>query len=480
MNRLQSLFSGHLFSAVVAGALGFLSLIYVTVKLGLSEVFLLPLAFTPIAAWMIWKSSKDPFIYIVLLVTAIYGGGVISTAVEGGLPVTPFQALLVLGIFLFLFRMLISGDFEIRLSGLEIPITAFIGIIFFSLIYSVNQASGFLEVSRIVALLIFVILTINSVYSQKHMLVLLGIGAVFGTVLAAASMITSLLNPEIAALNYLLEGRGIASRASIGDADPNFFATIFFMPVAFTAAIVHSKVKTSYRVISFILLIVLIGGALSTYSRSAWVAIFFIGAVIIYHYRNINFVVLMATLLLILLAVVPELRLALTSVFDRLINIFTGNVDASSQMRIVLGKVALQMFEDNIFFGVGFRSFPTEFSRRNLTHGMLDVNEPHNVTYMVLSELGLIGILFFLAILYLIFRMAYKNLKICRDITWQRIIAITLFSSLIGYFVFHQFIPRFFTNNTMYLNIALIVVQHHYLLNYNTSEGTVSGEPKSS
>jgi len=453
--------------------MAFLFLIFVMSTIGLEAQYLVLLSVLPIGAWVFWKFCSNKYYFAILLVSAIYIGGVLSSAEDGGLPVTPFQVLLVLGIFLFGLRMLHSADFDIRTTGFELIIAIFLGYIFFSLIYSVNPLSGFLEVFRMIALFLFVILILNSVYTSRQIIILLTVATLFGTVLAAASVITSLLNPEIAALNYLLEGRGIASRAAIGDADPNFFATIFFIPIAFTASILHSKADNKFRVLALFTLIVLIGGALSTYSRSAWVAIFLIGAIIVYHYKNLKIASAIAVLFIVLVAFVPDLRIALAGVINRVVDIFAGNVDTSSKMRIVLGQVAIRMFLDNVFLGVGFRSFPIEFDKRNTAYGMLEVSEPHNITYMILSELGLIGIFLFSIILFFLIRLAYRNLKMSRVDTYQRIIASTLFSSLIGYLMFHQFIPRFFTNNTMYLNIALIFVHHYYLLGFNKPDGKI-------
>jgi len=176
-----------------------------------------------------------------------------------------------------------------------------------------------------------------------------------------------------------------------------------------------------------------------------------------------------------LLLVMPELRITLASVFNRILDIFSGGVDASSQMRIVLGQVAIKMFLENSFLGVGFRAFPIEFEKRNTAFGMLEVNEPHNITYMIFAELGMAGFFIFAILLFFLFRMAFRNLSMSKYDRWQRIIATALLASLFGYLIFHQFIPRYLTNNTMYVNIALIIVHHYYLIGNRES---VAGEEK--
>ncbi len=464
MNRVKLLLADYTGLSILLGILCFLLLIPVVSILGLDERFLVLLAIFPIAVYGFWKLSTNLSLYVVLLVSATYIGGIATAAEGAAIPLTPFQILLGLGIVFYGSYMVNQADFNIRLTGFEKLLAAFIGFIFFSLAYSANPVSGLFEAFRMIALFIFVILVVNTVFTSRQIIILLIAGTVVSAGLATASLILTFLNPEIAAINYLMMGRGIAGRSAIGDVDPNFFATIFFLPIAFTAAILHADVNLKWRLLAFIVLGVLIGGALSTYSRSAWVAIFFIGLLTIYYYRNINIALIFAGLFILLLAVMPELRVTLGSVFNRILDIFSGSVDASSKMRIVLGQVAISMFLENSLLGVGFRAFPAEFELRNTAFGMLEVNEPHNITYMVFAELGLIGFFLFAAILFFLFRMAYRNLKMSKNDPWQRIIATALLTSLVGYLIFHQFIPRFFTNNTMYVNIALIVVHHYYLI----------------
>jgi O-antigen ligase len=463
LNQFRNLIADYTWLSILIGAAGFLFLIPVASILGLDERYLVVLALFPLILYGLWKCAANPFLLIVFLVSATFVGGIIVAAEDASIPITPFQFLLIAGIILFVFQKLHNSDFEIRLTGFEPLVAAFMGIIFLSLSYSANPMTGLFEAFRIVALLLFVLLVVNSVYNSRQILILLIAGTVVSAALAAASLFQTFMNPELAAINYMMMGRGIAGRAALGDADPNFFATIFFLPIAFTVSILHSDVSKKVRFIAFLALAILIGGALSTYSRSAWVAIFFIGVLVIYYYRNVKIVMLLAALFMVLLAVMPDLRITLASVFNRILDIFSGGVDASSQMRIVLGQVAIRMFLDNTFLGVGFRAFPLEFEKRNTTFGMLEVNEPHNITYMIFAELGLVGFFIFALILFFLFRLAYRNLKISKHDRWQRIIATTLLASLAGYLIFHQFIPRYLTNNTMYVNIALIIVHHYYL-----------------
>jgi O-antigen ligase len=87
--------------------------------------------------------------------------------------------------------------------------------------------------------------------------------------------------------------------------------------------------------------------------------------------------------------------------------------------RLIIWKVAENMIEENIFLGVGYRNFPSEFSAY-LDNTKLDEDElerigekryvgTHNAFLEIWSELGLIGFLLFYGFQYQIIRKLYQN-----------------------------------------------------------------------
>lgn len=446
-----------------SGAL-FLLFSYFVLKFLPAEIYLLFLSLVPLFCLAYVYINKKISLLPIFVIVSAFLGGIAYLDESFILPGTPFQLLFIFALLVFLIKKIKDFDFEIKLTGFELLVSAFLSFIFFSLIYSSNQEAGFFVAFRITVLFILVFYLVNTLKNIKEIGTALIMVTIVATFLAAFSFVQSVLNPDVAAANLLLMGRGIASRAALSDADPNFFATTFFIPLAFTAAIAHSKVDSKYRLLAVLFFLILMGGVASTYSRSAWVAVFFILICIIAYYRNVKIIALVIILSISVLILKPDLWGTLSGVFSRIADIFSGSSDASSKMRIVLGSVGLRIFAENFILGSGFRSFPIEFDRFNQTFGMGEVNEPHNITYQILAELGIIGFFLFALIIYFIIRMCIKNIKLSGLNNLHQIISITLMASLIGYLFFHQFIPRFFTNTTLYVNIALILIQNRYLL----------------
>lgn len=426
-----------------------------------SEWMVLAAMASPLLVWFALQAIAEPARTVPFVVAAAYLGGVFYAAEDSPIPLTLFQLVYIPSFALWIMHKLFRGDLHFKRTGIENWVAAFLAVLFFSLIYSESQLEGLFHVIRFLVLCTLVIYLINTITTKRGLMILLGVAVVIATGLAAASAITTILNPEIAAMNFLFAGQRFAGRAAIGDSDPNFFATTFFLPIMIATAAAHSeRLSVTARSAAIFLLVLLLAGLVSTYSRSSWVSVILGVFIIILYYRNLKLAALGLAAFALLLLFSPGLRLALTSVFIRFLDIFSGSSEESAGMRIVLGLAALKMFFSSYGLGVGFESFSPVFDRINETYGMFGVNEPHNILYQVLAEMGVAGILVFFGLMFVLFRTAWRTVKrsgTVRD-PWFEVVAIGLFSTLLAYFVFHQFIPRFLTNNTMMITIALIFV----------------------
>tara|TARA_R110002072_G_scaffold302520_1_gene486074 strand:+ start:699 stop:1232 length:534 start_codon:yes stop_codon:yes gene_type:complete len=90
----------------------------------------------------------------------------------------------------------------------------------------------------------------------------------------------------------------------------------------------------------------------------------------------------------------------------------------------------------------------------------LGVSEPHNITYAIFAELGLIG--GFLLLITSLFKDAYENIKNSSD-QINKIISVSLFSSLFGYLLFYQFYDGALYDAKLMLNISLIICHKNIL-----------------
>jgi O-antigen ligase len=202
------------------------------------------------------------------------------------------------------------------------------------------------------------------------------------------------------------------------------------------------------RVLAVGSLLILLAGILSTYSRSSWVAVVVLVGFIIWQLKNFRFVWLGVGVSALALLTIPQVQVIFFSVADRALSLLDISSDASSSIRLLLGKASLEMFAETWGFGVGYRDFSYEFARRYDLYSITYVNEPHNISYQMLAELGLVGFLLFHGIILAMGRMAWQAMKhdTLKTGSWGHVLGLTLIGTFIAYFVFHQFLPRFLTN----------------------------------
>lgn len=403
-------------------------------------------------------------IILYLLIAGIYLGSILAILNSENFPITLFQVILILSIIFFVWYKIANKNFELFTNDYAFVLLIFLSIIFFSIIYSTDRVSGFINASRFFVLIVFVGFLTNMIVERNQVVKALVFASLLCLILSVVSMGESLLNPEVAIQNLLSQGTKL-TRAVAGGiySDPNRFSASLFIPLAFGFSVMNSRIETKYRVFGGILFLLFMGGIISSYSRSGFLAVMLICSLNVYFFKRVRPFLLLFLSMIILILLTPNLRLTMFSYLDRIIDLLAGNMDHSSSIRILLGIAAIKMFLNSYGLGVGYDAFNIHFPKYFTVQESIGVVEPHNITYQILAELGFHGLLIFLVILLFLFRDAYNNIRLSEDAT-DRIIAVTLFSSFCGYVIFYQFYGGALTDNMVMLNIALILVHKRFLL----------------
>ncbi len=413
--------------------------------------------------------TKFSFLLILLLVSA-WLGGIIYFSESEQFPITLFQVVFPFAFMAWVLQKLIHLDFEFKTTGVEYWVLAFVGLMFFSLIYSQDHERGLVLAIRFLLLILFILYLVNQINTLNQLTLLIGVIAITAIGLGTYSVVFSLLNPELAFLNFQLAGKAVVGRAEVTDSDPNFFASMFFLPFAFSIALVHSQEKLWVRGIGLLMSGILLAALVATYSRGAWVAAIVSLLLVAYYFRNPKPIMFALTAGIVLILAIGDLQILFIGVISRLEGLFSGSLDSSASTRIVLGVAAIHMFAESWTFGVGFGSFPSVFKAMGMGNIISGVSEPHNILYHILAEMGLIGFLIFSILILLIIRFAVQNIRLART-EWEKVLSVSVLSSFMAYFVLHQFIPRFLTNTTLMVTIAFI-----FVLNRVLAENVTNGQ----
>ncbi|MCP9291590.1 O-antigen ligase family protein [Gracilimonas sediminicola] len=404
---------------------------------------------------------------VVLVAPLVVGAlftGVFLVAEDGSsvLPITFFQIALIFSLVIFLAKKLIQGDVTIDVYGLEVLYALFVGLIFLSIVYTPDREEALFYVFRFIALIIMTYIVYGSINSfeqlKKICFIIIGAALLVG----AYNLLQVYINPEIAAFNYAGQGQKLM-RSSGGALDPNIFASNYFLPIMILMGFFSKEKSFFKRLVLFGFIGLLIGSVLLTYSRSSWVAIAIGTFVIIYYTKNYRIIVYMMVAFLIAIALSETVRQLAFSFLERFINIFAGSSEDSSKYRILLGVTAIYMILDSYLMGVGFQGFSTVFKTYHPPETTLGIYQPHNQFYSVFAELGIIGFILFIGILYVIWKTSTQTINDMPKGSSKRIISVSLFATFIAYLVFYNFLGGMYYNSILFIVIGLIFVSNKFI-----------------
>lgn len=404
---------------------------------------------------------------VVLVAPLIIGAlftGVFLVADDGSsiLPITIFQVALIFSLASFFLKKLIQGDTTVDLYGLEVLYTLFIGLIFLSIVYTPDREEALFYVFRFLALIIMTYIVYGSInsFEQLKRICFIVIGAAL--FVGAYNLLQVYLNPEIAAFNYANQGQKLM-RSSGGALDPNIFASNYFLPIMILMGFFSVEKSFLKRLVLFGFIGLLIGSVLLTYSRSSWVAIAIGIFVIIYYTKNYRILIYMFVAFLMAMAMSETVRQLAFSFLERFVDIFAGSSEDSSKFRILLGVTAIYMILDSYLLGVGFQGFSTVFKTYHPPETTLGIYQPHNQFYSVFAELGIIGFILFIGILYGIWKTSIQTISCMPKGTDKRIISVSLFATFIAYLVFYNFLGGMYYNSILFIVIGLIFVANKFI-----------------
>ncbi len=396
-------------------------------------------------------------IIVVPIIIGAFLSGIVYLSEGSAIPLTVFQVALITGFLFFVLKKISTRDISLDVYGLELEYILFLALIFLSLVYSPERIEGFFYVIRYVTLLAMTYLIYNSISTREEIYIICFIIVGMGLLIATQNIINIYLNPEIAAFNYLNEGRKLI-RSSGNEIDPNIFASNFIMPIMLLIAMFGNAQSKKSRIIIFIVFSVLISSVLLSYSRSTWIAIFIGVLVIIIRQKKYSIFGYGLVLIILLLATSGTIRSLLMSVLERAADIFAGSSDDSSKFRLILAETAILMWFDSFFMGVGYQGFPTVFQTYHRPQETAGIYEPHNEFYTVLAELGLIGFSVFMIIIWKLIKKG-REISIGDD-SFSLVVGNAMFASLIAYLVFFQFLGGMQYHTILMINIGLLLCVH--------------------
>ena len=396
----------------------------------------------------------SPFI----LVPIIFGGflsGAFYLAEGGAIPFTIFQIALIIGLMLFFLSRMVIQNFEFHVYGLEKEYLLFLAVICLSIIYSPERGEAIFSTIRYVVLIVMTYLIYNSIRDEKEFRIICISIIVISFGLSLYNIFQFIINPDVAAFNYINQGEKLIRSRGV-ERDPNIFASNFFMPIMMLIAFIGEAKNLRKRLLLFLVVSIIILSVLLTYSRSAWVSIFFGTIIIVLYQKKYSFILYSVITFFVVFTLSESVRSVLFTIFERVTDIFAGSEDDSSRFRIMLLKASVFMWLDSYTFGIGHEGFSTVFKQYYPPQETAGVYEPHNEYYAVLAELGTIGFILFFYITWKIIRGGWKTVMATERLKKPNSIILGLFASFIAYVIFFQFLSGMRLHSICTFNIGLL------------------------
>lgn len=237
---------------------------------------------------------------------------------------------------------------------------------------------------------------------------------------------------------------------------PNDYAYVLFLPLALAGGVFLSRLPRNYRLLGLISACCIGSSLLYTYSRSAILTAFlsflFIAGFLSKKFDARLYLALPVILILACL-LMPE------SVQERMMTLFSNLIGEHQEVSISRRgnylRVGSAILAEHPFLGGGLGSFPLyhadpAFQKVPILYGVQRM--PHNVYLQVATETGIVGLMFFLAPLFLLLHRLKTSLDAMGPFSASLLYAAALLALLSSLFM--GFFLHLLFNKTFWLTLA--------------------------
>jgi len=287
------------------------------------------------------------------------------------------------------------------------------GIFCLAVVYILNFQEKVLKKLFYVLFFTFLVLIIDGFYqffSGENIL---------GYPLSNGPRVSSLFNDELILGSYLCR----------------LFPVFFSMLIFFYKKISKTEYLLSCLIFILVEVLIFLSGERAAFFLMNLSSFFILIA--IKSFKKLRFIILVISLSIILI-----ISLALPNtkqrVFDQTFNqmhLFdnTKGMIIFSYEHDQLYKTALNIYKDNILFGVGVKNFRNHCSEKKYKISENSCNtHPHNTYIQLLAELGLVGLSFAIFVVYIFFKLSIRHiLSLFKKASYLTDFQVCLFSSIL-------------------------------------------------
>ncbi|MBU4347364.1 O-antigen ligase family protein [Patescibacteria group bacterium] len=252
---------------------------------------------------------------------------------------------------------------------------------------------------------------------------------------------------------------------------PNFLASYLLLAIPATAYLINSPKKFLYKFSWAILLIFQLACLFFTYSRAGWLGLFFgvIFSGLVYLFAKKKFALKLlnkkalgsALLIIVMAASCFSLLFYCNAMFKARIKSIVDFNGAGAATRMAFWQAGIDIIKKKPLFGYGLdnqgeelvKYYKKDWARTGWVNDFPD--RAHNLFLDTLITTGIVGFLFYLALLYLFFKLIIENIKNNNSAFLSWLILTALISYLISLMFGFSIVA---TNVYFWLYFAIIIV----------------------
>jgi len=294
----------------------------------------------------------------------------------------------------------------------------FIGMACWAFLTSLDWGASLRFVGFYLTIFLLALLAVSGVKRVEQLQLMVALAVAGITVAALYGCYQGIIGVEVVANQQDLSlNAGMPGRIYSFFDNPNNFAELLVMLTPMTMALFLNAESWRGKLAALFSLGVCVIALGFTYSRSGWIGVA-LAVVVFIVFTNWRFLPLLVVLALCCVPVLPE------SIYNRILTI--GNTkDSSTNYRFAIYEASAVLMKDYWFKGVGLGSDVLKATFKNYPT-MFDGNYPihtHNNYLQVWAEMGIGGLLAFLAMLVYQFKAGVKAFRAAADKRLKRLLA---------------------------------------------------------
>ena len=312
----------------------------------------------------------------------------------------------------------------------------------FSIPFSFWPTKSFNTFVDMLKILIFTILFIQLIDTQKKLKSFFWVFLIVNGFLALNAIKNFLLLGTMAVTTRI----GGGGEGFLGDANDFALALNIALPFTFYQFLAEKKKVLKFLYLLFLILFTL--GVISTASRGGFITLF-----IVFFYFILKSKQKLIGIFAIILIFISVFFFTPREYWQRQMTITSYQQDESAMGRVNAWKTGIRMFLDRPLLGVGAATYELSYGSKYGGPWLVS----HNAYIQIAAETGIFGILFYLGLMFYIFRQATLIIKNTREESYLKSISFGLKGALLAYAVGSFFLSVGYYPH-LYLLLSIVIV----------------------